>query len=253
MVRNTQNMLLLYPSAALNDDASAADRLLSLSYAPRRGIGHVFQLKENELALDIIGQDEQRALLSYENTEGGIGALARLIGAPDALAWAAQEALRICHFDAQSNDLKPDCRTACYECPLSFDNQQMALRINRHAIRDLLMELAGARTLRRVDGRPYHEHLQRLLDQTDPRSELERHYLRERAKEGLRLPDAAQYAVEEPRCVADFFYRPRTLVFCDGAPHDAPAQNRRDEALRERLRERGYEVIVIRYDGYDKQ
>jgi ATP-dependent helicase YprA (DUF1998 family) len=249
MVRNTQNMLLLYPAAALdlNADFVRDDALLSLSYALRRGIGQVFQLEENELALDIIGQDEQRVLLLYENTEGGIGVLARLIEAPDALARAAVEALRICHFDAHGNDLKPACRDACYECLLSFDNQQLALRLNRHIIRNVLMQLSGARTLRRVNGRPYHEHLQYLLTRTDPRSELERRYLHDLASEGHRLPDAAQYAVEDPRCVADFFYKPRTLVFCDGAPHDDPARRRHDEAMREVLRAQGYEVEVIRH------
>jgi hypothetical protein len=103
-----------------------------------------------------------------------------------------------CFSDPDSNDLKPDCRRACYQCLLSFDNQREALRLNRHAIRDLLMRLANARTLRRVNGRPYHEHLQYLLEQTDPRSDLERRYLRWLAAEGRRLPDAAQYRVSEP-------------------------------------------------------
>jgi ATP-dependent helicase YprA (DUF1998 family) len=249
MVRNTQNMLLFYPDAALglNDDA-----LLSLSYALRRGIGQVFQLEENELALEIIGKDEWRALMLYENTEGGIGVLARLIDEPDALAKTAVEALRICHFDAQGNDLKPDCRRACYQCLLSFDNQREALRLNRHAIRDALMRLANARTLRRVNGRPYYEHLQLLLEQTDPRSELERRYLRWLAAEGRRLPDAAQYRVSDPPCVADFFFAPRTLVFCDGAPHDEPAQRQRDAALRSALEANNYIVQVIRYDALTK-
>jgi ATP-dependent helicase YprA (DUF1998 family) len=249
MVRNTQNMLLLYPDAALglNDDA-----LLSLSYALRRGIGQVFQLEENELALEIIGKDEWRALMLYENTEGGIGVLARLIDEPDALAKAAVEALCICHFDPDGNDLKPDCRRACYQCLLSFDNQREALRLNRHAIRDALTRLANARTLRRVNGRPYYEHLQLLLEQTDPRSELERRYLRWLAAEGRRLPDAAQYRVSDPPCVADFFFAPRTLVFCDGAPHDEPAQRQRDAALRSALKANNYIVQVIRYDALTK-
>ncbi len=250
MVRNTQNMLLLYPSAALG--LKDGDALLSLSYALRRGIGQVFQLEENELALEIIGEDEWRALMLYENTEGGIGVLARLIDEPDALAKAAAEALRICHFDPDGNDLKPDCRRACYQCLLSFDNQREALRLNRHAIRDALLQLAGARTLRRVNGRPYHEHLQHLLGQTDPRSDLERRYLRWLAAEGRRLPDAAQHRVSDPPCVADFFFAPRTLVFCDGAPHDDPAQRQRDAALRQELEEKGHIVKVIRYDALTK-
>ena len=244
MTRNSQNALLLQPSQRL-DEAT----LLSLSYALRIGIGQVFQLEESELAVEIVGQGEWQSILLYENAEGSLGVLARLVDEPDALAKAAGEALRICHFDAQGNDLKPDCRRACYQCLLSFDNQRDALHLNRHLIRDLLIALRQTRTLRWVGDRPYHAHLQHLMAQTDPRSELERRYLRRLAAAFRRLPDAAQYRVDNPPCVADFFFAPRTLVFCDGAPHDDPAQRRRDVELRQALEDKGYIVEVVPYDA----
>jgi hypothetical protein len=240
MTRNAQNVLLLQPSQRL-DEAT----LLSLSYALRIGIGQVFQLEESELAVEIVGQGEWQSILLYENAEGSLGVLARLVDEPEVIARVATEGLSLCHFDPDGHDLKPDCRRACYQCLLSFDNQREALRLNRHAIRDALLQLAGARTLRWVGDRPYHAHLQHLLAQTDPRSELERRYLRDLAREGRRLPDAAQYRVADPSCVADFFFAPRTLVFCDGAPHDEQAQRRRDDELRAKLREAGYEVLKV--------
>ena len=245
-VQNTQNLLLL--RSASPDLFSDCTLEASLRVALQRGLEGYFQLEEDELAAEMIGREAQRAIMFYETSEGGSGVLRRLIEEPNALANIATEALERLHFDPDGTDQKSDCIAACYECLLSYTNQLEALHLNRHRIRDLLLNLTRTRTLPRVAGRTYDEHLTRLRSLTDSRSELERHFLETLAKGGYRLPDDAQREIPEPRCIADFFYPPNILVFCDGSIHDTPEQRQADEILRRDLSERGYRILVIRYD-----
>jgi hypothetical protein len=99
--------------------------------------------------------------------------------------------------------------------------------------------------LPRYGERDWREHLEWLLQHTDSRSPLERSFLEALARHHLRLPDFAQYRVDAPSCLVDFFYAPRTCVFCDGAVHQQPATQQRDDALRTALHEAGYRVVVI--------
>ncbi len=246
-VQDTQNLLRLH----LQEPSQRQDRVFetSLRYALERAIEQLYQLEDAELVVEAVGEGEGRALVFYEASEGGAGVLRRLVEEPQALAEVAREALQLLHFDPETgNDLAEDGHRACYECLLSFSNQMEAHLLDRHRVRDFLMQLAACRTDIQHGNRSREDHYRWLLGYTDSRSDLERSFLKALYESGLRLPDEAQKSIQEPRCIPDFFYEPNICIFCDGSVHDEPGQRVRDEEVRRQLLARGYRVVVIRYD-----
>ncbi|WP_423222343.1 DEAD/DEAH box helicase [Candidatus Amarolinea aalborgensis] len=251
-VRGTANALLVYPKQ-IGDVADPAF-LPSLQYALARGIQEQFEVEESELASELIGEGNYLGILFWEGAEGGLGVLRRLVQEPGALAAVARQALEVLHFDPTTgadqrpaSDLENGCARACYECLMSYYNQREHRLLNRHAVREALLALAGSVT--QIDGvRDYEAQYRWLRELTDSRSDLERTLLDALHGSKRRLPDFAQYAAPGVMTVADFFYQPNVCVYCDGRVHDEPQQRASDEAVRRELKARGYRVIVIRYD-----
>ena len=253
-VTDSRNLLLLRPPT----QSPASTRfLLTLAYALQRGIQFVYQVEKQEVAVEVVGRGRHQRLLLWEAAEGGTGVWERLIER-DGLASVATEALRICHFDPHTGSPDPAwetrCTAACYDCLLSYTNQLNHRFLDRHLVKDFLMQLALAETVPSPAGCTYEQHYRWIRERTDPASPLERKFLDFLFQQHLKLPDRAQHRPAPDIPVQpDFYYErgglPGVCVFVDGPEHDEPAQARSDREVRYELEDRGYRLIVVRYDG----
>ena len=246
-VQDTENILLFYSS--IQDEEPSEDYLATLQYAIQRGIETTYQVEESELASERLGREDYRGILLWEAAEGGVGVLRRLVEERDAISQVARAALERLHFDPDTlEDLDPDCVQACYECLLSYRNQRDHKVLNRHLVKEILAHLMNSSTFERSAERNYDEHYQWLRSLTDSRSDLERKFIDQVYRTRRRLPDEAQKQLADYASMPDFFYESAICVFCDGSVHDEPTQMERDKKVRAELENRGYRVIVIRYD-----
>lgn len=88
----------------------------------------------------------------------------------------------------------------------------------------------------------------------DQNSSLEAAFLKLLYDTRRRLPDRTQYRpLDGVYAEGDFFYEPKSLpgvcVFCDGPDHDLRERKTNDEHQREKLRDLGYRVVEIRFNG----
>jgi ATP-dependent helicase YprA (DUF1998 family)/very-short-patch-repair endonuclease len=252
LVRDTRNILLIRPTQALPKNEAF---LASLQSALQQGIRAAFQVGERELGAERIGEGARRAILVWEDAEGGLGVLDNLLSQNDGFARVAQAGLAACHFDADGNDLRPaeddvsGCAVACYDCLMSYTNQWDHPILDRHLIWDALIELSSAITQMQRADRSYDEQYIWLRERLDSLSDLERRFLDYLYQTGRRLPDSAQQAIPDHYVQADFHYgESGVCVFCDGSVHDQPEVQEKDRRLRSVLEHTGYTVIVIRYD-----
>ncbi len=144
VVHDTRNILLLQcdPQLAADDE-----QIVSLQYALQRGIKEYFQLEEQELESELIGEGDRRRIMLWEASEGGAGVLRRLLEEPHTLARVARTALEVCHFDPRTGEDREEgekCSRACYRCLLTYANQPHHASLNRYAVRDLLLALSEA-------------------------------------------------------------------------------------------------------------
>jgi superfamily II DNA/RNA helicase len=248
-VQDTRNMLLIQPST---NNALSEEMLANLQYALHKGICALFQVNDSEIATERIGSGENRSIMYWESAEGGAGVLQRIGDEPDALSRVIKQAIEICHFDVETGEDKGqdiDCARACYNCLLTYRNQRDHLILNRHLIKDQLFALLKCQTRKSHESRTYEQHYEWLRVQTDNRSSLEKKFLDFLFERGRKLPDAAQKSIEEPFCCPDFYYNDGYVcVFCDGSVHDTPKQREEDGRLRTALTNKGFRVVVIRYD-----
>ena len=247
-VEDTRNCLLIEPLISLDNEAMA-----SLQPALKTAVQLLYQLEDNELAAEPLPTlDERNQILLYESAEGGAGVLRQLLDDTQALAQVAQTALALCHFDLDGQDLrrseraKEDCETACYDCLMSYYNQMDHLLLDRHLIRDLLLQLTQSKVVVSPTAVSPADHLAELKQYCD--SDLERDWLDFLAQHNLHLPDEAQKFIEACHTKPDFWYADSyTAVFIDGPDHEHKDIKDKDTQINDCL-EFNLGVTVVRFN-----
>jgi very-short-patch-repair endonuclease len=254
-VKDRRNALLFKWSATLDPAVHA-----SLMAALKSAIQIEFQLEDQELAAEPLPSSETRNLiLFYEAAEGGAGVLRRLIEDPDGLRRTSLRALELCHFDPKTGEdlgravkAKEDCSAACYDCLMSYGNQRDHLLLDRHSIKEHLVELSnGLIELTGNAAGPTFEELEARCG-----SGLEKQWLKFVREQNRRLPTDTQRRIEigDLNCIPDFEYQlgqRKVVVFVDGPPHDDDEQKRVDARNDRKLMTNGIQSIRFRHkDGY---
>jgi hypothetical protein len=242
MVQDTRNLLLVRWLAQADEAL-----LASLQYALRRGIETVFQVEEQELASERIGEGAQRRLLFWEASEGGAGVLARLMDEPDALARVATAALALCHADPADGTEHPDaaeqCGRACYRCLLSYTNQpDHALLDRRLVVPPLLALIAARHDPAPPSGLAGTAVAPAAVSSSASRDSLTERVLTALGTEGWR-PDAVRPSLADSPLRPDLYFDLATgplCLFIDDVPPTAETLDQRAE-----LEDYGYRVVQL--------
>jgi very-short-patch-repair endonuclease len=231
--------------------------MASIEGALKRAIQIEYQLEDTELATEPLPNRETRKqLLFFEASEGGAGVLRQLVEDPGAWKRIARSALELCHFNPDTGDdlgkaehAVENCQAACYDCLLSYFNQPDHPKLDRHLVKDLLMQLRSATVKPSPVELPRAEHLTQMKRLCD--SQLEKRWLDFLEQHNLRLPQKAQQLYKEYGTRPDFTYTGDNPVFVyvDGPPHDFPDRQDRDASLNAQLASAGITVVRFHHEG----
>lgn len=238
---NVSDALYIEPIQALG---LTPDGVITLQHALKRAVETVFQVESGEIGVNLMGNAECPNILIYEAAEGSLGILSQLLEEPEAFHKVIESAQEICRFDDEEYKAP-----ASYKDLLSYFNQSDHQAIDRHLIKDALEKLKAAKSEIQSNSnyKDYEDHYQHMIRDLDQNSSTERALIEHLYKNGLRLPDEAQKRVPGQYCQPDFYYHPRTWIFCDGTPHDQPSVQEKDEEQRQLIISRGDEVWAWHY------
>jgi ATP-dependent helicase YprA (DUF1998 family)/very-short-patch-repair endonuclease len=244
-VEDRKNCLIVEFLLRLDESVMA-----TLQAAIKNAIQTCYELESSELAAEPLpDRDNRRAILFYEAAEGGAGVLRRVVDDLSAVPRIARTALDLCHFSPDTGEdlrrapnAKENCEAACYDCLMSYTNQMDHQLLDRHLIKDLLMDLSTCNVEISPAPRPRTAHLQGLFNLTN--SQLERDWLQFLEDRDLRLPSHSQTLVAECRTRPDFLYKDQQVaVYVDGPPHDYPDRQERDGEQTNCMEDAGWTVI----------
>ena len=245
----TANAIYIQPLDALGMDNGNAVR--TFLYALKLAIEEVFQIESSELGAEVMGIGDVPNVLIYENAQGSLGVLNRLVSEPESYRDVIRKAYDICfkrgsYTDEELEALIP----ADYSNLLNYYNQMYHSVIDIRKIYKPLKIMMDAEVEVQwsKQGLSYDEQYQALEAARDHNSSTEYEFLKYLHDNHLRLPDKAQPKFRNTYYVQpDFQYGDRIVVFCDGTPHDKPEIKEDDRQKREVLRDAGFEVLVWHY------
>jgi very-short-patch-repair endonuclease len=251
-VEDRRNCLIIQPTllAAHEDPEERIAWMASFEAALKSAVREEYQLEDSELASEPLPNPRQRDLiLIYEASEGGAGVLRQLLEDPAALKRVGRSALEICHYDPDNGEdrggpagAKEGCEAACYDCLMSYANQQDHEHLDRTLIKDWFVLLSRADVRIAPGPKPKEEHLAGLLASCG--SELEKKWLNFLDERGYNLPSRSQVLIPECGTRPDFVYDDHdTVVYVDGPVHDYPDRARRDREQEDCLENAGKWVV----------
>lgn len=245
----TANAIYIQPlQALLLRDKYAVRTFL---YAFKQAIEDVFQIEGSEMGAEVMGEGATPNILIYENAEGSLGVLSRLVNEPMAYMDVVNRAYDICF---NKPELTPDelyeLTPADYSNLLNYYNQPYHQQIDIRKIYSTLKLMQEAKVELHGAGQTlsYDEQYAALEAARDHNSSTEYEFLKYLHEHHLRLPDKAQPMFPEEYYVQpDFMYGDRIVIFCDGTPHDRPEVQQDDQEKREVLEDAGFVVLAWHY------
>lgn len=247
---STSNAIYIQPLEALQLADKGAVR--TFIYAFKQAIEDVFQVESSEIGAEIMGDKNVPNVLIYENAEGSLGILGRLVQDTASYHAVVDRAYEICYstLDPISQEELDRLVPADYTNLLNYYNQPYHEQIDIRRIYNALTIMRTANVEVRQAGQfeTYDQQYERLEATRDHNSSTEYEFLKYLHDHRLRLPDKAQPMFPEEYYVQpDFMYGDRIVVFCDGTPHDQPEVKEDDFRKREVLEDAGYMVLAWHY------
>ena len=245
----TSNAIYIQPLNALLLESKEAVR--TFLYAFKQAIEDVFQIESSEIGAEVMGEKDVPNILVYENAEGSLGVLQRLVNEGPAYRNVIKRAYEIC-FDKPelTEEERRSLTKADYSNLLNYYNQPYHEQIDRRLIYNTLKLMQDAQVEVHQVGQTmsYEEQYRQLEATRDHNSSTEYEFLRYLYEHRLRLPDVAQpMFYHEYYVQPDFMYGSRIVVFCDGTPHDRPEVIEDDRQKREVLEDAGFVVLTWHY------
>ena len=245
----TANAIYIQPLEALLLEKKEAVR--TFLYAFKQAIEDVFQIEGSEMGAEVMGEGATPNILIYENAEGSLGVLSRLVHEPNAYREVVQRAYDICFNKPElTQDELSGLTPADYSNLLNYYNQLYHQQIDIRLIYRTLKLMQESKVELHSAGQTlgYDEQYAALEAARDRNSSTEYEFLKYLHDNHLRLPDKAQPMFPEEYYVQpDFMYGDRIVVFCDGTPHDRPEVQQDDSAKREVLEDAGFVVLAWHY------